>query len=590
MTANFGDVLNLQPGLNPWLVVLLSSIAGLLTFAASNALYVLHMRHGRLTAKFTGRSAMRVRNAIAAALIAMSVVALCLAVPGPTLVDDRGWLSGDNLFVVSSRAGFTASFPNADHEIRKGDPVLELVRDAAPEEVAAAANRRAQLAQDLQFAQLEVLRVDPLVLAAQESSQSQLDALLERRRTLVENQHSQLRGAQQDKVGERVKLDEVERDLQAARHELDQTQASFNAASASVEMVHRPDLIGVLSKEDVIKREERAAVLHSRLDELHERIALLEDQQNRLQALTSTSDETQIKHMTMRSTELEDIERQIALARTQVQAAWKAIDEDKVRAERQRDFRARQIQLEIAEYDQLLHTREGALDVRAPWDGLVGFREPSPGGAHLSNRPLLVLYKPTSISVRIHVSADEAWLASASREVGINMEALLPEAAGSAFAGKIIGGVRRPDGSAELRIVADPPEAAIRELATGSSVPVHVVIRRLNPLAAVGIGWAYWLAGALIAGCAFSETRRWWLRRPEQDIDSADTEYPLTGGLRLDWGGDPDEFLEYLVGVGIVPRKLRRSLAAVDDLEDGRGRREPPTLGAATLAQGSSPN
>lgn len=590
MTANFSDMLNLQPGLNPCLVVLLSSIAGLLAFAASNALYVLHMRHGRLTAKPKDRSAIRVRNAIAAGLIAMSFVALCLAVPGPTLVDGRGWLSGDNLFVVTSRAGFTAGYPNGDHEIRKGDPVLELVRDAAPEEVAAAANRRAQLAQDLQFAQLEVLRVDPLLLAAHESKQGQLGELLERRRTLVENQHSQLRGAQQDKVGEQIKLDEVERGLQAARHELDQTEASFKAASASVEMVRRPDLTGALSKEDVIKREERAAVLHSRLDELHERVALLEGQQKRLRALTSSSDETRAKHMTMRGTELEEVDREITLAREEVQAAWTAIDEDKVRAERQRNYRVRQIQLEIAQYDQLLHAREGALDVRAPWDGLVGFREPSPSSARSSNRPLLVLYKPESISVRIHVPADEAWLASARGAVGINMEALIPEAAGSVFAGKIATGVRRPDGGGELRIVADPPETAIRELATGSSVPVHVVIRRLNPLAAAGIGWTCWLVGALIAGCAFSEARRWWLRGSKSKHGSADTEFPLTDGLRLNWGGDPDEFLEYLVGVGIVPRKLRRPLTAVEDLEEGRVRRELATIGAANLAQGSSPN
>ena len=588
MTANFGGLLNLQPGLNPWLVVLLSSISGLLTFAVSNALYVLHMRHGRLTAKLTGRSEKRIRNAITAALIAVSVVSLSLAVPGPTLVDGRGWLSGDNLFVVASRAGFTASYPNADHEVRKGDPVLQLVRDAAPEEVAAATNRREQLIQDLQAAQLEVLRVDPLLLAAQDAQKGRLEELLERRRAIIDNQHSQLRGAQQDKVGEQTKLDEVERDLQSSRHELDQTEASLDAASASLEMARRPEVIGVLSKEEILKRQERAAVLRSRRQELHERVALLEDQQKRLRALTSQSDETQAEHVAMRGTELEDVDREIAQAREQVQAAWNAIDQDKVRAGRQRDYRVRQIQLEINEYDQLLHAREGALDVRAPFNGLVGFREPSPASARLSNRPLLVLYKPGSISVRIHVAPDEAWLASARSGVGINMEALIPETAGSAFAGRISGGVHRPDGSGDLQIVAEPPETAIRELATGSSVPVHVVIRRLNPLDAAGIGWTCWLVGALLAGCAFSEIRRWWLRRPTRSNQRVDADLPLTGGLRLDWGGDPDEFLEYQVGVGIVPRKLRRTVTAVEDTEDGRVRREAAAVGAANIVKGSS--
>ena len=573
MNTDYGGLLNIQPGLNPWLVVLLSSIAGLFAFALSNALYVLHTRHRRLTAKPTARSGVRVRNAITASLITLSVAVLGLAIPGPTLVDGRGWLSGESLFVVASKSGFVASFPNADHVVRKGDPVLQLSRDAGPEEIAAASNRRAQLAQDLEFARLEILRVDPLLLASQASEKGRLDDLLERRRGLIESQQSQLRGAQQEKLGEQTKLDEVERDLQAARHELDQTEASFQAASASVEMTRKPEVRQALSKEDVIKREERAAVLRSRLDELRERVVLLTAQQKRLSVLSSTSDDTQTRHMTMRGTELEQIDREIAVARDRVQAAWQAIDEDKLRAGRQRDYRVRQIQLDMAEYDQLLHARESALDVRAPWDGLVGFREPSPGSARLSNRPLLVLYKAGTLSVRIHVAADQVWIGSALN-VGVNMDALVPEAAGSSFAGKVVRAVRRSDGSAELQIAGDPPEPAVRELATGNSVPVHVVIRRLNPLAAAGISWAWWVAGALLVGCAFSEARRWWLRRHKRGINGADTELPLAAGLRVDWGGDPDEFLEYVVGVGIVPRKMRRAVSAVEDAADARAPRE----------------
>jgi hypothetical protein len=583
MGSEFSALLNLQPGLNPWLVVLLSSIAGLLTFALSHALYVLHTRHRRLTANFSRLDA-RVRGAIAWSIVAVLLIALIRAIPGPMLVDGRGWLSGDDLFTVTSRAGFIASYPNTDRKVRKDDPILQLVRDAGPEEIAEATNRRALLAQQLEAARLDVLQIDPMLLAAEASEKGQLDDLFGRRRSLVEGQQSLVRGVQRDKVGNQTKLDEVERELGAARHELDQTESSYKAASIAFETTKRPEYSEIFSKDEIVKREEHAAVLSSRRDELRERIALLTSEQTRLLSLTSVSDHTQGEQITKEGSELEQIDRDIEQAHTRMQAALQAIEEDKVRAEHQRQYRVKQIELEISEYDQLLHAREGALDVRAPWDALVGFREPSPASARLSNRPLLVLYKPGSISVRIHVPADEAQLGSGSR-VGINMEALIPEAASSTFAGKIARAFSLPDGSGELQIAGDPPEAAIRELATGSSVPVHVSLRRLNPLAAARIGWVWWLVGAVAAGCLVSEARLWWLRRRLRNARAGD-EVPAPSGLRPDWGGDPSEFLEYVVGVGIVSRKLRRAVSPVEDADERRVR-EPSAVGTASKLQGS---
>ena len=522
---------SLQAGLNPGLVVLLSSIAGLLAFALSNALYVLHMRHRRLASKLTSPWAMRIRTTIAATVVAASIIALALAIPGPTLVDGKGWLSGDNLFSVTSRAGFAASYPNTDREVKKGDPILQLARDAGPEEIAEATNRRALLAQELEFVSLESLRVDPLLLAAQASEKDQLDDLLKRRRSLVANKVS--------------KLPELERELASTRYEL----------------------------------EERVVATQGRRDELRARIALLTQEQKLLRALAN--DDTQAQRKVGGDETLQKIDGSIAQARAAVQAAWQAIEQDKVRAKRQQDYRIRQVELQIAELDELLNVRVGALDVRAPWDGLVGFREPSPASARLSNRPLVVLYKPGSVSVRINVSADQL---NGTGPVEIDMQALIPETASSTFAGKITRRVRLPDGSGELYIAADPPEAAIRELAAGSSVPVHVAIHRLNPLAAPGISWVWLLAGALVLGFVVSETRLWWLRR---HMRSVNTGSPRASVLRMDWGGDPNEFLEYVVGVGIVARRLSHAVSAVEGMDDRR-RREPVTLVAASKAQAAS--
>jgi uncharacterized protein (DUF924 family) len=100
------------------------------------------------------------------------------------------------------------------------------------------------------------------------------------------------------------------------------------------------------------------------------------------------------------------------------------------------------------------------------------------------------------------------------------------------------------------------------------------------------MGWAWWLAGALVAGCLFSEARLWWARRHVRVNGGTDA----GRGPRVDWGGNPEEFLEYVVGVGIVPRNLRRGSPSVDDADERRIRREQTVIGAANKAHSSLPN
>jgi hypothetical protein len=565
VNTNFSALLNIHPGLNPWLVVLLSAIAGLLAFAVCNALYVVHVRRKRTP--LATRSVTRLRTTVTSTAAVLLVLAGIALTPGPTLVESRGWLSGDDLFSVTSRAGFAASYPNAERKVKKGDVILQLVRDAGPDEVAAAAHQRALLAQDLEFARLETLKVDPLLLAEHASAKSELDDLVARKRAIAENQESLQRGARRDELADQKRLADIENALQAARHELEQTEASFKTATVSFDIASKPNLPGLFSGDEIAKRQERVAVLSSRREEVGERVALLASERARLQKLTAASDETHAEHMAHGGAELEDLDQQLTAAREHVHNAWAAVEHDKQRAEQQREYRVREIELQLAEYDELLNAKKDLLDVKAPWDGFVGFREPSPATAAIGNRPLLVLYKPGSIAVKVPVPTGHAL--AQTDNIDVEMQALTPEAASSTFAGRVAQSVDLPDGSGELQIVGDPPEAAIRELATGSAVPVYVIIRRLNPLAAAKIGWLWWLAAAGALGFAVSELRQWRARAHARAATAAGTTAAKHTSSVLNWGGDPEEFLEYVVGVGIVRRKLRRA-TSVEVAEERR--------------------
>lgn len=496
MDSDWNLLLHVQPALNPWVVVLLGSIAGLFTFAVSSAMHVRHSRNRpSSTAAALGKFAL-VRRIVVVSTLLFGAFMLARAVPGPTLVDARGWLSGEDLFTVSARPGFIATYPSRTQMVEQGEVILHLVRDAGPEEIAAGIARRDLLLQDLEFARLEPLRIDPLLLREYEDAAEQMKA------------------------------------LQSARHELQQVASSLKAAVARLEVTQRPDAKGAFSADEVSKRIEQVEVLRSRQAELRERIALL-----------SGEEPSQVNQFSLTSSRQQDV---LLKAQARLDRVTQAIEQDKQRAERQRQHRIQQIELQIKEIDELLNPQVGALEVRAPWNGIVGFREPSPASVRGANSPILVLYRPGTVAARVRVPPEQA-APAVGDAVDITMHALVAGADG-AFKGTITQSQRYPDGSTELLIAGDPPELAIRALVYGNPVPVHTNVRRTNPMAHVSP--SVWAAGAVVLGIILVALRARAARRRTMAGDE------VGGHQRLNWGGDTEEYLEFVTGAGIVPRRL----------------------------------
>ncbi|CAK0739410.1 membrane hypothetical protein [Gammaproteobacteria bacterium] len=556
MDVDLNTLLRVSPTLNLWLVVLLGSSSGLLVFAISSALYARHLRHRRTAKPRIDPRAVRVRRALGTALTIFVLIMLVQAVP--SLVDARGWLSADGLFTVMARTGFLASYPNSNRQVTKGEVILKLIRDAGPEEVAAAENQRALLNQELEFSRLEALRIDPLLLTAQITAKEQLQSLEERSQKLSEARAVMVRGVPQQQSSDQA---QIYKELQKTRRELEQNDISLKAATNSYEIVSRAESKGLFPADEVVRRAERFGLLHSRQTELHERIDLLTHEQQRLRDLSVANGKTYDEQVQRHATELTELQAQTAEAREHLQSASQAVERDKLRAQQQRQNRIRQIELRIAELDELLNAGDEGLEVRSPMDGVVGFREPSPAGIRTASRPLLVLYRPGSIVVKLHVPANQS--PPVDKRVRVDLQALLPETMDATFFGRIIDRQTMSDGSIELQVACEPPEAALRELAIGASIPIRAVIRRPNPLAMSGIPWSWWLMGAVVFGLMWAEIRLWLQRRA------------LAGAsnhrFTIDWGGNPDEFLEYVAGVGLVPRNICRTAQQIIPWEERNG-------------------
>jgi hypothetical protein len=294
--------------------------------------------------------------------------------------------------------------------------------------------------------------------------------------------------------------------------------------------------------------------------------------------LTSTTEGTYTNQLALRSNELSALSRRIGLARQAVKEAAQKLDEDKTRAAAQREKRLKQVQIQIDELNTLLDATEATLSARAPWDGIVGFREPSPASVRSDVRPLLVLFQPGKISTRMQLPAAHAPV-HPGEKLDIRLRALTPEAVNTTIGGELVERVPLEDGTVELRITCHPPPSAVRDLAMGNTIPISVVIRRPDFLARLGLSWPVAFAFICVIAVGVSELRLRLKRRraARASVGDRSAHGVQSRSKRLDWGGDPNEFQEFVVGVGLVSRRV------------SAGRRVPPLASSTTTGRPVTP-
>jgi hypothetical protein len=284
---------------------------------------------------------------------------------------------------------------------------------------------------------------------------------------------------------------------------------------------------------------------------------MLRTERGQLANLASNTEGTFSDQLALRSGEITALNRRLATGRQTLDEAARRLDQDKVRAAAQRDQRVKQIQIQIHELDALIDPSESTLSSRAPWDGVVGFRESSPASVRSDLRPLLVLFRPGTITARLQVAASVS--AAPGQKLDIRVRTLMPETVNTAVSGELIERVPLPDDMVELRIACQPASAAVRDLAMGTTVPVGVVVRRPDLLARLKLSRA---GGVVIIGLlsfGIAEVRLRLRRRRQRASTVAAQEPPRR---RIDWGGNPQEVQEFVVGVGLVPARLRSVASA----------------------------
>jgi hypothetical protein len=386
-------------------------------------------------------------------------------------------------------------FPDHRSRVHEGDALVTFYRKEQEEEVASYGRRREILQEEYDLIQSHPLEIDPSVLRAHERARGAIVKLEQQERNLLEERDAMVRDAPRQKLDNDSRRNRIDLTLSQIQHEVEQARVFLATARKGYDSAENLYKDGLVSQRELDLRNETLEISKSRLEQLLERQQMLEDERGEVNRLLVASEDTYDELLDSRQQYLFEVRDSLESARGNFVGAEDALTEDKGRARSIRDKRLRQIAIQIEECDAFLGEPGKTIAVDAPWDALVGFRTTSPASHMNDGSPLLVLYQPEQIWVRLHVTASQAQ-SMVGGDMKIALHALTSETMNKVFYGTILEATPLLNEVTELRIACDPPEAAIREVATGGTVPVSVNVRRTS----TNFGWPLGLAlGALVA-------------------------------------------------------------------------------------------
>lgn len=484
-------------------VLIIGALAGLTLFAASYASMVWLARRRRVHALEAAEARPSpVLTALLWTCVTVAVACLARAVPAQLLLEREGLLSGEDLFAIKPRAGLVATYVASGPVVRAGEGLLRFRGHDGGDAVLAVRARRQLLEKELDLEESRPLESDPAVVRRADQAELLVRTGEQEEKLLASERDLILREAAERELEMKARRYRLEADAQDAEREVALGQASLRTARDGLAAAEALLARGLVSKLEVDRERESVLVLEGRLAHAEGRRASIALEEREVIRLGEEARSTVEGQLAARRGALEAAARDVASARQALERARAAVAEDRDRALAGREKRMRQIEAQIDECDGFLG---GGQTVAAPFDGRIGFREPSPSSPPSDGGPLLVLYRPGRVRVKVRVPDQESFRAD---DLELELTALSTQTLKSPFTGEVIRRSPIAGGSLELEIACDPPDRVFRELAQGGTVPVRVAVRR--PLAAtptfrVGAGFA---AAAVLLGAARAVKRR----------------------------------------------------------------------------------
>jgi hypothetical protein len=443
-------------------------------------------------------------------LVLFAGVLLLRSITSSALPERPAFLVGEDLFSVRPRPGLVAKFETSGVNVHRDDLLLRFTGQDGVEAQLAVESRRKMLESELEIERARPLELDNELVRRADAARVALRECEQRQKQLISERDSITREMTQQRLAIANRRFRIEQDHQTAERELGPLQASRETERNALKSQEALLQQGLLSQVEAARGRDALAELEGRVGQLEDHREILARERQEVANLRALSERAFAQQLHDRSTEMEKVAGEIEAGRKVLELAAGALEQDRPRAAAQRDKRLRQIETQIEECDSLLNGQGRQLTVRAPWDGRIAFREPSPSSPPSDNGPLLVLVRPGKITAAVHLEPGEADATDSDLRAEIQ---IFPSSPGAfelgvkegLLLGRILQRTLLQGGSGELTVALDPPERVVRQLAMGGTVPVRVQLRRgiassgsfLAGLASGGLAFALAIVGAL---------------------------------------------------------------------------------------------
>ncbi len=458
-------------------IVVLAALAALLLVAIGYGQLVWLQRRARASAGAQEPSGSPFVSLLFWGSLIASAICFLHAVTSRVMPEQDAQLFGEELFSIAPRPGLVATYETRSNQVRKDDVLIRFSGRDGEEGQLAIKSRKQILQGDLEIEKARPIEFDPALLRRLDTAKAALQERTARQKQVQSERDSIQREAQQQRLNVDNRRFRAEQDLRTAERELAPLKASLETAKSELDSQETLLHQGLLSRMEVARQRDKVTDLEGQISEREGRISLFHRELDEVAALGGQAEKTYAGQGAARAQESTQLTADIAEAQQAVAAAAQMLEQDRPRAEAQRQKRIQQIEVQLAECDALLSGNGKKAQVEAPFDGRVGFREPSPSSPPSDNGPLLVLYKPGRITATLHLD-DPAESEEAKSDLGADV-IFGPEIAGRerTIGGEVVSKTEAR-GETEVVVACDPPERAVRAIAMGGAVPVRVRLKR----------------------------------------------------------------------------------------------------------------
>ena len=324
-----------------------------------------------------------------------------------TKAEHVGLLQGEDLFSVRAVKGFAAQFPSSSKDIVKDDILVSFHRKPDPKERADAMLQRDLLREKISFEELKAPLIDAPTIALLQSLQRRMNELNEKERQLMQQQEISKRSGERYETDNASAEQRVLRDLEALSHRINQQTAAVNLTQQELDFADRIALEGLVSKLELSRKREANRVAISKLEELKSQQRFLESSASQFDTGAENSGDNSYSKIT--EGWLQDIERERATIADQLAPVEKAVAGEEVAAAKRLDSQINQLKVALKEVERTIagYEDQPSIEVRAPWDGIVGYRDTSPNNIKREGTPLAVVYRPDTVYVSVQVTTNE---------------------------------------------------------------------------------------------------------------------------------------------------------------------------------------